>query len=126
MKKVPAIALFALVATSAVNGQTNATPRELAPDKSELESSIPNPAPRPKLKLSRDENLELFVLKAVKVKSDDQHFVFDNEKGSMIDKPFTWKEGGIILRNVGESVTSEIKFQYDPENNVVRLFSLSF
>jgi len=30
------------------------------------------------------------------------------------DHPFSWKDGGTILKNVGPTFTTEVKFQYNP------------
>lgn len=89
---------------------------------------VPDPAPRSK-KIQTSEKvdeLETFVLKPVKVKSDEEYFRFADEKKQIMDEPFTWKNGGILYEDYEENVTTKIGFQYDAQNNAIRLLSFSF
>jgi len=41
-------------------------------------------------------------------------------------QPFTWEEGGTILKQRGPVFTSELKFQYDPRHKGIDLLSFSW
>lgn len=73
-----------------------------------------------------ESDADVIELDSFQVFADYRYFVFDSEKRILKDKPFTWKDGGTFSRHVGKRVTTEWKVQYDPRNNVVKFFSLSF
>ena len=56
----------------------------------------------------------------------DRYFVFDHEKKRIVERKFTWKDGGAFYRRDGDKATVEWMIQYDPRLNKVRLFNISF
>lgn len=42
------------------------------------------------------------------------------------NQPFTWEDGGTLLKRTGPQFTSELKFQYDPRHKGIDLLSFSW
>lgn len=41
-------------------------------------------------------------------------------------RPFTWKDGGTILRHDGSQLTTQLEFRYNPEWNAVEFLKISW
>lgn len=126
----PTPALFALaLATFATAYSQSIDPGEKTnPEVNTTQTKLPEPSPRHRIEVKpgNEDDLETFILKPVTVKSRDEYFIFDHEKRIIFDKPFSWKDGGILSENHGEHATTKLGIQYDARNKGVRFLSISF
>ena len=61
------------------------------------------------------------------VVSDTPLLIYRKPKGTdPEDHPFTWADGGTILSHTGNTFTTEVKFQYDPQHKKFNLLKISW
>ncbi len=118
----------AMMNTTALFADPSPGPRERPriTEKIKLEFKERESKDSPQVSSASESDTDVVELDSIQVFAQYRYFVFDSEKRILEDKPFTWKDGGTFSRHVGKRFTREWKIQYDPKNNVVKFFSLSF